>query len=159
MLDSERIQNGFKLFFVDGLYADSSFSNRVGGICVNTLGIAIDKQANEITLPHETIHNYLEIKDIYLVANDNNGVAVGETLLSREHLPKDWGAGFYPKDLPLTNIINRLLMNGSGDGGKVIPRGKVYGVFYDKQGINPQYKLDLVPVGLEHCPGPIPKHR
>jgi len=153
-----------KIFYVDYLYDGVGNIEEVNGLCMQNAGMAIRKErANKPDLhdllTHETIHNYPSIRDIYKASTDNTLNISDNPNPTREKMPKDWIGAFYPfhpKNTTQEQIIDILIMRGSGYGGRVIPFGKIFGVYYDTQ--TGTFKLGLVPVGQEDSRGTMPKH-
>jgi hypothetical protein len=123
--------------------------------------ILIKTAATHVTLAHETSHVF-GLPDIYTHYR-NAPTNVPPTLPPcRSFLPNDWGSdseeSFYPACTTQSNLVERLLMFGSGDaggdGGTDIPRGDVYGLWYE-WGIDPStggrikvWHLSLAPVSF-----------
>ena len=81
---------------------------------------------------------------------------------TRARMPDDWVGAFYPfspKGTTQQNINRRLLMYGGSEGmGRIIPFGKIYGVFYDVENDLPVFKLNLAPVGQTDSQSNFLKH-
>ena len=132
--------NGIKAFFV------GEMNNR------NTLGsnglscMVLSKDADEVTLAHETGH-YCDLRDIY-ISQPGFSIANAGVVQASYFDPKDWGAGYYEEGLMHTNLIKRLLMYGirHDDRGHV-PHGHVRGVFRPTR--TNDYQVGMAPIGLD----------
>ena len=70
---------------------------------------------------------------------------------------KDWGVGYYQKDLLHTNLITRLLMYGvKNPNMNHVPHGSVYGVF--RRTPSSPLEIGMAPVGLNSITNRQPVH-
>ena len=68
----------------------------------------------------------------------------------------DWAAGYYPKDLTQSNLVQKLLMCGYGYPDKgCIPYGDVDGVYRQDPD---QYTTGMVKVGFNGMTNLVPVH-
>lgn len=127
--------------------------------------ILIKTAATSTTLAHETGHTF-GLCDIYTRDRNAPTNVPPDLPPCRSFLPGDWGTdseeSFYPYGTTQSNLIERLLMSGLGDwnggGGKDIPFGDVYGLWYEWT-VDPQtgrriktWNLSLAPVSFfEHA--------
>lgn len=96
-----------------------------------TAGLSISSNANARTLAHELGHA-CGLKDIYV---EKDGSDFGPGIVCGAWMPLDWsgpdenGPGYYPQEMPQTNMICRLLMFGVKSTVKAdLPVGSIYGL-------------------------------
>jgi hypothetical protein len=115
-------------------------------------GLVIRSAAQADTLAHEFGHA-MGLKDIY--PNSREGAPCPVTgVASKDRMPDDWGTdsseAYYPEGISQTNILSRLVMNGSGVSGKcVLPYGRIQGVWYP-DGYNAPLSTNTAPVGMSN---------
>ncbi|MCL1857493.1 MAG: hypothetical protein FWF84_07655, partial [Kiritimatiellaeota bacterium] len=122
------ITNILRVFFVNTIHGmDYQGAQHWGGIMLakNTTGRLL---AHEVlhACGLEDIYPHLELKP-YFPGNATLVYDVTEQASSEYMDSKDWGAGYYPCDLMQSNIIERLIMHGQGNGVH-IPHGNVWGL-------------------------------
>lgn len=99
----------------------------------------MEEKTINTTLAHETGHA-CGLRDIYPFVRNNTNVIICDIfnagVVQAGYMnPKDWGAGYYQRDLLHTNLITRLLMYGYGSADDIrghIPHGSVYGAYYPR---------------------------
>ena len=97
--------------------------------------ILVEKDGSGRTIAHEACHCF-GLSDIYTWDRDSPLTLSSTMPLRHDSLPMDWGSdsetdGFYPPGLTQSNLIERLLMFGSGITNAVdISFGDVWGVWY-----------------------------
>ncbi|MDG5817078.1 hypothetical protein QA601_18415, partial [Chitinispirillales bacterium ANBcel5] len=153
LIDMTRIGDGLEVYFINGHRIPGSGMN---AIAFYDRGIVITKQGNldypntylfsGNVLAHEILHSMRVepgrgqfVKDIYAQWIPDT------TLLERDHLPLDWGTGYYRKGTKLKHIVESLLMHGHEPPGYAIPRGRVMGYSMNNLG-----QIDF---GLVNCGG------
>jgi hypothetical protein len=135
---------GLELYLVDDL-------SGVNGLHTQG-GLVIRSAAQADTLAHEFGHA-MGLKDIY--PNSREGAPCPVTgVASKDRMPDDWGTdsseAYYPEGISQTNILSRLVMDGSGVSGKcVLPYGRIQGVWYP-DGYNAPLSTNTAPVGMSN---------
>ena len=114
-------------------------------------------------LAHEIGHQ-CGLDDIY-VSMTNMTTLVVEGTLSSIRLPRDWGEGYYPRNLMQGDLIQRILMYGVSSGptsypGIDIPSGQVYGLCYTNAPVTGDkiWYLDMAKVGQSDISNQTPNH-
>ena len=131
--------------------------------------ILVEKDGSGRTIAHEACHVF-GLSDIYDWDDETPLTLSPVMTLCRDHLPMDWGSdfetdGFYPPDLPQSNLVERLLMLGREVTNTVsvdIPFGDVWGVWYNWTNAPPpggrvkSWHESLAPVGFFEHADPTP---
>jgi hypothetical protein len=166
----ETATDGIEVYCVNQFVFDDEPDDHFLGV-EDTQGIVITSRISDKTLAHEIGHacGLLDIYPYRSVSNTLEMVVTGP--VTAERLPQDWGAGYYPRDLPQAYLITyRLLMMGYEDPTITmtcdIPLGSVYGTWFDR--MPPLFEGDvsidiweqsLVPVGLNSMGNRQPCHQ
>jgi|GEM_PF-2736689 len=152
---------GVEIYFVDSLF----LSDTAGGFCIGvncSYGLALDWRANGHTLAHEVLHQ-CGLLDIYNSRDNTEPVVVGG--VERDRIAyADWGGGYYPKDLQMSDFNSeRLLMFGFIDPETTtaldLPQGSVYGLGYEETIFGRIWGLDMIPVGRSNMTTRQPVHQ
>ena len=113
-------------------------------------------------LAHEIGHQ-CGLDDLYVDMTNTPLVVAGQPSSSR--LPRDWGEGYYPKNLMQVDIIQRILMYGVTSAstsypGIDIPSGQVYGLCYTNAPVTGDkiWYLDMAKVGQSDISDQTPNH-
>ena len=152
----------------DGLecYFVNAFCDEISTIGYNCpSGAVLTAFADGEVFAHEIGHAF-GLRDIY-VSNESrtNNVVTLKAIDADErprhrYLELDWNCGckghgvggvrYYGKNLKMTDVVERLLMNGDGPSrGRDISYGSVFGVWYDGDGkSNENWHVELAPVGF-----------
>ena len=154
MLDLTALSTNTKtleFYFVDRILADKATP-----AFHTDYGIVISKDADSRAFAHEIGHA-CGLDDIYERDDLNGlGLTIFNLPLEENHLPKDWGGGYYPLGMTIDKlIIENLLMYGDISPANAIdiPSGRVYGVWLEQDTstgvLIKTWKLENVKVGLE----------
>jgi hypothetical protein len=141
---------GIEMYFVDTIGGATGLNG--------SGGLLLSDSANFRTTAHEVGHTS-GLKDIYL--SEGGSTVSGFVSSSRE--PDDWNSGTSPKyyngTLSQQDLIQRLVMYGyQSDAKSDIPRGKIYGVWYEWQQGTQVWHLSLCAVGLSDMGARQPAH-
>ena len=152
-LSTSTSPNTLKIFFVNQIInGPSAFYKETGGQIV----ISAHPNNNARSFTHEFLHA-CGLEDIYDMESNNDpnrqGLSVFNVPLQAEHLPLDWGGGYYPSGMTLDELIcGDLLMYGFNTTTDTIdiPAGSVYGITRDYE-LSPDgpYVEGFVKVGLD----------
>ena len=158
LVDLSSGTRGIEIYFVNTIA--NAMNQPLGGVN-NSGGLVLSAVANGHILAHEILHQ-CGLRDIY-VSEDGIPFSVTGGLTQERLTYADWGGGYYPPGIQMTDFITgKLLMYGMADpqtpttGG--IPRGSVYGLSYEVISGERRYYLGMVPVGLSDMRTRQPMH-